>query len=394
MEQKGACIAWGTTAAILSGSFLQIMASSAVSPALPAMRAEFSHVSVATVQLAMTLPSVFILCISFFIPGLLKRAPLKGILLTGMVLYLVGGVGGAFSGNLASLLVLRSVMGVGLGLFTPLLPILISQLFQGQKGTDMMGYLQSFNFLGGMVGTAIGGVLAAGNWRRVFWVYLFGIIALVLGGKYLGGTRPQVQPSAPAAQPAGKTVWASWGLGGVMMLHGVFLFKVPLAAGELFAGLGEQDPQKAGLAVAMLYGGSFLAGLLVGRLRRVLKDGVMPCGCLLLAASFLVLGRCGSEGDIFLGAALLGIGSGVFAPMLYAVVPEVIPRRAIPATMTILNAAMYLGMFLSPYASALVKGIGTDTWAFDFHVAFAYELFLTLGTAWLFWRKGRKARGH
>lgn len=369
---------------ILAASFLQTMASSATSPVMTMIKGEFPQSPMSTIQLTMTLPSVFIMLVSFFVISLLKRFQLKTLTIYGIVLYLIGGIGGVFVRSLAALLVLRSVMGIGLGLFCPMLPILISRCFAGQRRTNMMGYLQSANFLGGMAGTAIGGMLAAAGWRNAFWVYLFGVPALILVIVTLKSSGPQENgqntareagtPEIAEAAAKSEIPLTSWFLGLAMVLHGMLLFKVPLSASSLFANLGINHPGRSGMAVAVLYGGSFLAGLFMGRIRRLLKRAAFPCACLLLAFSFLLLGICASEYYIFAGALLLGIGSGVFAPMLYALVPELIQPHAIPVTMTILNAALYLGMFLSPYASAMIKNAGSGSWAFDFYSAVACEL--------------------
>lgn len=382
---------------ILAVSFLQTMASSATSPVLTMIKGEFAQSAMSTIQLTMTLPSIFIMLSSFFITSLLKRFPLKSITITGILLYLTGGIGGIFVGSLGALLILRSVMGIGLGLFCPMLPILISQSFEGQPRTNMMGYLQSANFLGGMAGTAIGGILAAGGWRNAFWVYLFGVPALILVIVNLKSPRPQAGGSGSVGKSAQKAAvksavpMTSWFLGSAMVLHGILLFKVPLSASTLFANLGINNPGKSGIAVAVLYGGSFLAGLFMGNIRRLLKKATFPCACLLLALSFVVLGICASEAYIFAGAFLLGFGSGVFAPMLYALVPELIAPEAIPATMTILNAALYLGMFLSPYASALIKIVGVGSPAMDFYSAAGCEVVFAGIAAWIMFGRQKRA---
>lgn len=387
-KQTGLAIA----VTILAVSFLQTMASSATSPVLSLIKGEFAQAAMSTIQLTMTLSSVFIMLISLFVPSLLKRYSLKALTALGIILYLIGGIGGVFVRSLSALLVLRSIMGIGLGLFCPMLPILISRSFDGQRRTNMMGYLQSANFLGGMAGTAIGGALAATGWRNAFWVYLFGIPALVLVMLNLKSTPPQAAaPQGTSGNTAqGKTGAAplsAWFLGLAMVLHGILLFKLPLSASSLFANLDIHSPGKAGLAVAVLYGGSFLAGLFMGSIRKLLKRATFPCACLLLAAAFLILGLCASESYLFAGALLLGFGSGIFAPMLYALVPELIAPQAIPVTMTILNAALYLGMFLSPYASVLMKALGVGSLALDFYSAAACEIVFAAIAAFIMFRK-------
>ncbi|MDO5551416.1 MAG: MFS transporter [Lachnospiraceae bacterium] len=396
MNDRGKTTGMALAATILSASFLQTMASSATSPVLSMIKAEFSEAAMSTVQLTMTLPSVFIMLVSMFVTGLLKRFSLKTLTLSGILLYLAGGIGGIFVRSLLSLLILRSIMGIGLGLFCPMLSILISESFEGQQRTNMMGYLQSFNFLGGMAGTAIGGMLAASGWRNAFWVYLFGVPAFVMAAvciKDTGKQGPDKERGPQAASAKAATPMASWFLGIVMMLHGILLFKVPLSASTLFAGLGINDPGKSGMAVAVLYGGSFLAGLFMGTIRKILKRAAFPCACLLLGLAFFLLAICASESYILIGAFLLGFGSGVFAPMLYALAPEMIPPQAIPATMTILNAALYLGMFLSPYASVLIRSAGVDSPAFDFFTAVGCELVFAVIAAWLMFRKPSERAG-
>lgn len=385
-------------ATILAVSFLQTMASSATSPILTMIKGEFTQSAMSTIQLTMTLPSIFIMLASFFVTSLLKRFSLKFITISGIILYLIGGIGGVFVRCLGALLVLRSVMGIGLGLFCPMLPILISRSFEGQRRTNMMGYLQSANFLGGMTGTAVGGILAASGWRNAFWVYLFGVPALGMVLVNLKEKRPPagankgktVSGAASGARAKSAAPLTSWFLELAMVLHGILLFKVPLSASTMFANLGIQNPKKSGIAVAVLYGGSFLAGLCMGNIRKFLKRATFPCACMLLAVSFTVLGICASEIYIFAGALLLGFGSGVFAPMLYALVPELIPPEAIPVTMTILNAALYLGMFLSPYAFALIKSFGAGDLAFDFYAAAACEMIFAGIAGWIMFGRPRK----
>lgn len=376
---------------ILAVSFLQTMASSATSPVMAMMKAEFSESAMSAIQLTMTLPSMFIMLVSFFVTRLLKKFSIKLITAAGIVLYLIGGVGGVFAHTLSALLVLRSIMGIGLGLFCPMLPILISQSFEGQLRTNLMGYLQSANFLGGMAGTAAGGMLAAAGWRNAFWVYLFGVPALLMVLVNFKNEVPKADRQIADSTKKTAVPLTSWFLGLAMTLHGILLFKVPLSAAMLFAGLGINDPGKAGTAVAILYGGSFLAGLLMGKIRRLLKRAAFPCACILLAISFLLLGICGSEAYILAGAFFLGFGSGVFAPMLYALVPELIIPQAIPQTMTILSTALYLGMFLSPYASGVIKAIGINSLAFDFYTGAACEVVFAVIAGWIMFRRPKTA---
>lgn len=69
---------------------------------------------------------------------------------------------------------------------------------------------------------------------------------------------------------------------------------------------------------------------------------------------------------VFCATGLLGFGSGIFVPSIFAKVPERIEGRHIPVTMVMVNCGMFLGIFLSPYFSVLTKAIGTDSFSFDY----------------------------
>lgn len=76
--------------------------------------------------------------------------------------------------------------------------------------------------------------------------------------------------------------------------------------------------------------------------------------------------------------------------MLYALVPELISPQAIPQTMTILSTALYLGMFLSPYASGLIKAIGIDSLAFDFYTGAVCEVVFAVIAGCMMFRKPKR----
>jgi MFS family permease len=366
---------------LLAISFLQTPATSAASPALGRIAAEFAPVAMTTVQMVMTLPSICIIIMSFLVVRLLNRCSLKTVMMTGVALYLIGGFGPFFSTGIYMLLALRAVMGLGLGIIGPLLPIAVSGRYEGVPRAKMMGYIQSSNFLGGILGTVMGGVLAGMGWRNIFWLYLLAIPALLLSIPYLktGGSKA----SALAAQaPAAAKVpfnGAAIFLGVSMLLHAMFFFKAPLTMAMYLPSIGVQSTAASGIAVGVLYGGSLLAGLIVVPLGKILKDAKIPFVFLIEAIAYLLLCRTQSLSVVCVATGLLGFGNGIFAPSWFARVPEKLHGPLVPKTMTLVNTMLFLGMFLTPYLSAFVKSVGTNTIQFDFMVVAICEVLMLLG---------------
>lgn len=378
------------TIAILSVAFLQIMASTSTSPTLSLIAHEYSSVPFSTIQLTMTLPSIFIILMSFVIVRLLDKFTIKTLMLTGIAIYFIGVLGGAFSINLLMLLICRSILGIGLGIFTPLLSITISGYYKDASRTQMMGFMHSFDFLGGITGTVLGGFLATQNWRHVFYLALFAIPAFILVSLAFDNKKPQVATENSQKSCSGKLTKRSLLYGSAMLFHGLLFFKPALSLSSLYQQIGIDNPAYAGISVGCIYVGCFIAGLIFKSLRTQVKQFTLPIACILIAFSFLILGFSTSTSLIILGTVLAGLGGGIFAPMIFCRVPETVPIASISRSLTLVNTCLYLGMFLAPYGSVFVKNIGNGTWKFDFCVAAAIEFILAIVSYILSDKPGQK----
>ena len=391
MEQKNNQ-AFGFT--LLAISFLQTLASSSASPALARIREEFAGIAMTTVQMVMTLPSICIIVMSLLVVRILNRYTLRNVMTVGIALYIIGGFGGIIAPSIYVLLAFRAVMGFGLGIIGPLLPIAVSGRYEGAPRAQMMGYIQSSNFLGGILGTMMGGILAGLGWRNIFWLYLLGIPALLLSAYHLkstGGKRPsagtvqkpqqQQQQTQQQQQQQKQTPFNSTAvfLGVSMLLHAVFFFKAPLTMAMYLPSIGITSTTASGMAVGALYTGSLIAGLIVVPLTKVFRGAKLPFVFLIEGLTYLLLCNTRSMTVVCIAAFMLGFGNGIFVPSWFARVPEMISGPLVPKTMTLVNTMLYLGMFLTPYASAAVKALGTNTIQFDFIVVAICELLMLVG---------------
>lgn len=181
---------------ILSVSLLTIMASAAVAPALGKIRLAFPGVNDTLIKLVLTLPPLMIIPFSLFTGWLAFRVKKKTIMLTGLAIYFLAGIGGGFARNITELLVIRAVLGIGVGLIMPLSTTLVGDFFKGDARRKMMGYAVSVQNLGGVVFQIAAGYLAVMSWRYSFGVYSMAFIILVLIAIFLPEPPRAPQPAA------------------------------------------------------------------------------------------------------------------------------------------------------------------------------------------------------
>ena len=179
---------------ILSVSVLTIMAPTAVSPALAAIRDAFPQITATQAKLVLTLPTLVMMPMGLLSARLTAKIDKKKLLLAGMTLFLVFGVAGGFVNDFRLLLLMRLLFGVGLGIMTPLSTSLIFDFAPDPgKRSKLLGIQGSFNQLGGLLFMSLSGVLASISWRYSFLCYAFVVISLILTFLFM----PSIPPMAP-----------------------------------------------------------------------------------------------------------------------------------------------------------------------------------------------------
>ena len=146
---------------ILSISLLTIMAPTAISPALAAIKEAFPDISATQAKFVLTLPTLVMMPMGLFSARLTQKLDKKKLLLTGMTFFLVFGVAGGFVNNFGLLLTMRVLFGVGLGIMTPLSTSLIFDFEDDpNKQSKLLGIQGASNQLGGLIILSLSGILA------------------------------------------------------------------------------------------------------------------------------------------------------------------------------------------------------------------------------------------
>ena len=147
--------------AVLSLSLLTLMSNSAVSPALGEISDYFCFAGKSLIHLIPVAHSLTIVPTIFFVGRLSRVFPGKALLVFGLSVFTLSGTVGGLVSNIFTLLLTRLFMGFGLGLVIPFSTALISDFFEGDEKTRLMGLSSSLNMFGGMIALLVAGQLAS-----------------------------------------------------------------------------------------------------------------------------------------------------------------------------------------------------------------------------------------
>lgn len=296
-------------ASILSLSLLTVMAGAAVAPALEVIRRHFSDASQLEVQLVVCMPALFIVITNMFFGRLASRFGARTLTMAGLALYTVGGAAAGLFNSIWAVLVMRALVGVGVGIIMPLSTGLLSYYFAPEKREGLMGLSSAANQLGGVVATLLAGVLANISWRLSFLVYLMGLISIVLCLIFMPNDRIRESAKPGEKSESSDGVWRrNWGYILCMFLLMTAFFIYPANFAIVTAAEGAIPMSLC----AVIMAGTDLVAFGGGLAFVWVKRASGKCARLVAPALFL-LGYCllafvGGWGGTIAGSALVGFG--------------------------------------------------------------------------------------
>lgn len=346
---------------ILSVSVLTIMAPTAVSPALAAIRDAFPHISETQAKLVLTLPTLVMMPVGLYSARLTARIDKKKLLLTGMTLFLIFGVAGGFVNDFRLLLLMRLLFGVGLGIMTPLSTSLIFDFAPDtNKRSKLLGIQGSFNQLGGLLFMSLSGVLASVSWRYSFLCYAFVVISIVLTALFM----PSIPPMAPKKAGVGakkskmnKKIFVL-AFFAMMIFACYFVINTDLALFMDVEGIG--DAKECGYALSLMRIPAIIAGVLLAWIMRNLKDWTMPFATVIMAAGYVIIACSGSYGVLMAGCLVVGLGGGFALPPISLFLPRIVTPRQRTLGVAIIMSVAQVGQFVSPLYTDLFVDNSAD----------------------------------
>lgn len=331
------------TVSILSLSLLTVMAGAAVAPALGVIQAHFSDTNPLFVQMIISVPALFIVITNFIFPKLCKVFSAKTLVLIGLLLYTAGGCASGLFDNIFAVLVMRALVGIGVGIIMPLSTGLLSYYFPPEKQVGLMGYSSAMNQMGGVIATLLSGLLANISWRVSFLVYLMGLISIVLCLFYLPNDKIIQETQAKEDRGEGdcwrrRCVPSQYHVHPGYIPSDVHLFIHPanFAMETISEGIIPQN------YIAVIMAGmdfvAFCGGLLFVRAKRLLGEKTKFLAPLCFLIGYLLLALLGGWTGTLLGSVFVGFANGAGIPYIMSEASMKAGKAAATTVMPLISA--------------------------------------------------------
>jgi len=176
---------WMIFTVTANGTFMSTLSAGIVNIALPTMSVEFG-VSLESIQLVVSLYLLVLTCLLPIFGKLSDKYSRKWMYLGGFITFGAGAFWGALAHSFTSILLARTIQGIGSSAMMATSQALITQVFHGASRGKAFGTMGAVVACGGLAGPAIGGALIqAWGWRSIFWLTLPICVVGVLRGIYL-----------------------------------------------------------------------------------------------------------------------------------------------------------------------------------------------------------------
>ncbi len=370
------------TATILSMSLLTVMAGAAIAPAMEIIKQHFSNAPDMQVQLIVSLPALFIVITNLCFLQISRVLKTKSIAVIGLALYTVAGVGCAFIDNIYMILCLRALLGVSVGLIMPLATGLLAYYFPPEQQARLMGLSTAMNQMGGVIATLLAGILAKIEWNYTFYVYIFGLLSLLMILIWLPNDK------LGSANKRGKTFEPRQLLKFHPSVIGMFLLTIVFFVFPTnFAIITTKQLGYDITTITLLMVGldflAFLVGLVFGQLMGRFRRSIKYFAPLMFIVGYFFYAEASNLLMISLGSALIGLANGIGIPYLLTIASIKGGRNSATTVMPIISAALYLAQFLCPLIVLPLGELifGTEDIVAPYKVAIVFS-FLLLFQVW------------
>lgn len=345
---------WTFKVSLLSLSILAQTAPS-VSIANTQLAHLFPEQSTSAIELISTLPNFGVLLLILFSESIAKRFGIKRTIMAGLTMYLIGGILPAFIPNYYAFVVLRLLMGFGIGLFNPFSVSLMYRFYKDQELTDMLGYQNTSQNLGNAgFGFLLSALIIAG-WNVAYMGFAIGLIPLILFGAFV-----MIPEDKPKERDSGQ-VQSKTRLKDSINTHIILLALLFMAVFAMFlmmtikmALLGEETglitPSTAASILASLGLSSMIAAPFFGKLSKFFGNFILPISFSGIALAFFIVSHAKNVGMLTAGVVIAGLFFGWVFPQAFLRVSQVAPRNG----GTLATSVVLMGINFGAAFSAII----------------------------------------
>ena len=323
---------------------------------------EYADFSQSMVTMVLTIPNLTVMIGLLLAPLLLKKFPIKYLILVGLGIFIVASVLPAWCENFYLLLFFRALSGVGCGMILPLQGTFLATYPEKERAT-LMGLSATVGCIVAATVVAVSGVIAAINWRYVFFLYLINVIALVLAAIFIPKNLDLPEQAETSAVQTGSAVKLS-DYSNVLFLYyfllvGSYLFISVLSAelAPYLENVKMGGSAESGLLMSVSMLGSVVAGLILEKYTSILKGMAMPVVFIGSVVSFALLWLAPNIIVVGIAAFLVGVFASLVAVVVNYELSRELPLELFTAAAAGTNFFIFVLQFLAPMVCLALLGM-------------------------------------
>lgn len=331
-------------------SALLMMGVIGVSSSLPVIAAHFGLEVVDAVTGLISVSALVIIPITIASGLLMSYISKKMLLVFGIICFLAGGICPALMTSFGAVIAWRVVFGIGVGLVMTVCPALVAENYDGEERNKTMGTMNSFQMLGCIAMSIIGGRLGAteNGAINIYFVHLIAVISLIAVILFVPYKRPAAaekdKPKQKLHVTGGAIFWA--------ILFFVFMFAGQVFsnnASSLITNLNIGTAAEAGNTIAIFAAGGFVMGFLFAKIFKALKNLTMPVGFFVLALSYVIMALGTNMMMQYIGAFICGLAFSICMPLFLTSASNSVDAATSAFAVSLATCFQNAGMALCPY---------------------------------------------
>ena len=299
-----------------------------------------------SVHLLLTIPPLMMMILSSIMPKLNQRYPAKSLSLFAYALLILSGVYPYFTHSFQLLLLSRVIMGMALGILTPLSSSLPALYFTETEDVDRsIGIQTAFASFGGILFSYLSGLAAQYFWKDVFLVQLLNFIPLVVILMFMKKDR--------IVQVEDKTkfliVKESWWINVLALMTIIATITFPLNLSLYIEEQALGVSTLAGTIGSMNAFVGFVVGLLFSRINKRFQSNTILIALALITISLAFMGYGINLTGFYFFSFLFGLGTSLVMPSFMNLIYKQVKRSDVVMAISSLTVMMSVAQFVSPY---------------------------------------------
>ncbi len=331
-------------------SSISVLGTAIITPAMGTLAEYFAEANETLVKLILTIPALTVILTCFFAIPLSKKFGKKNMLLLSLFIFAVAGFASAFTTDIYSMLFWRAMLGVGIGLLTPISQTLPTDYFTGEERQITYARCGSSISVGNVTFVLLAGILATYSWRYTFYIYLVGFIVLFAVFFTLPKHATVVEKSEQKSQhPLNPAVYlVAIALFLFMSSFYVMLTNIAIVVDKRNIG----TPSLVGYIVATHSFSAFFISYNFVKIRKFFKKYIYIFIPLFTGVAHILIFFATSAYMFFIAMACNAIALGITMPLSSILVSEFSGKSNIVKGMAVMTVSIFVGQLASPFVSS------------------------------------------